>query len=257
MQSKWPVSLVLASVILISSILACGSTPTATPTDTSVPVATSAPTSSPVPATPTAPAYYTENFDQDTGRWSYFVVDASARNEAPAVLAPADIRDVSVKVTNGRMTFDLGGKNLWVYLNYDSYQYDDVRLDVVAENRGVNNNSVSLICRYSKADGWYEFNVANSGLYNILYAHFTPDDKVVYSRLADGGSNKIKQGKEINEYGISCRGHTLTLYINGFETRRIDDNQYVLRTGKVGISTSSFDILPIKVEFDSVKISKP
>ena len=131
-------------------------------------------------------------------------------------------------------------KRSGAYVTYDAFEYDDVRLDVVAENRGVNANNVSLICRYSQAEGWYEFNVANSGLFDILYGHYTPDNKVIYRRLANGGSNKIKQGKDINSYGMSCKGRTLVVYINGFETRRIDDNEYVLRTGKVGVSVASF-----------------
>ncbi len=32
---------------------------------------------------------------------------------------------------------------------------------------------------------------------------------------------------------------------------------YVLRNGKVGISVSSFDQLPVKVEYDWVTISEP
>jgi hypothetical protein len=47
------------------------------------------------------------------------------------------------------------------------------------------------------------------------------------------------------------------LYINGTETRVFEDNQYVLRKGKIGISASSFDQLPVIVEYDWVKISEP
>ena len=88
-------------------------------------------------------------------------------------------------------------------------------------------------------------------------ANYTQDNKVVYGKLADGGSNKIKQGKEVNTYTAVCKGRTLVLYINGFETRRLDDNQHVLRNGQIGVSVSSFAIVPVKVEFDSIKISEP
>ena len=172
-------------------------------------------------------------------------------------LAASDVEGSSVKISDGLLAYDLERKGLWVYALYDPFTYGDVRLDVIAENRGVNNNNVSLICRYSEEEGWYEFNVANNGRYNILYARYSPDKKAIYGKLADGASNKLKQGKETNNYGMACKGRTIVVYINGFETRRINDNQYVLKEGKVGVSVSSFNDLPVKVEFDSVKISQP
>ncbi len=254
----------LISVLLLA-VLACNigsiGSPTTAPTlpPTQAP-ATAAPVATLAPTVPAAQQYYTEQFDQENSNWSHFVIDASIKLTSPGsmpALAPGEVEGASVTTAGGHLVFDLERKGLWVYSTYDAYEYDDVRLDVVAENRGVNNNNVSLICRYSKQDGWYEFNIANNGLFNILYGNYTPDNKVNYGKLADGGSNKLKQGKEINEYGISCKGHTLILYINGFEVRRLDDNNYVLKTGKVGVSISSFNLLPVKVEVDSAKISKP
>ncbi|HTP02020.1 MAG TPA: hypothetical protein VMJ64_11655 [Anaerolineales bacterium] len=214
-------------------------------------------------AAPTASAseqYFTEPFETDSGQWHVVTVDASIRLTSPQSL-PSVIQgqtdNVSVGVNDGFLVFDIGSKGLWVYDIYDPYEYDNVRVDVVAENRGTNDNNVSLICRFSQEDGWYEFNVANNGLYDILHGNFTKDGKVTYGKIADGGSNKIKQGKETNSYAISCKDRVLVLYINGYETRRLTDNQYVLRKGKVGISVSSFNTLPVKVAFDSVKISEP
>ena len=215
-------------------------------------------------ATTAAPAagqqFFTEGFDSDTGQWSHFTVDASVMLTSPSSLASVvqgDSGNMSLKVEDGHLAFDLGGKGLWVYAMYDGAQYTDVKMEVVADNRGTNDNNVSLICRYSKDKGWYEFNIANSGLYDILYAKVTADNKVTYGRIADGGSNKIHQGKQINTYGITCKGRTLVLSINGFETRRIDDNQFVLDKGKIGVSVSSFNSLPVTVLFDSVTISQP
>jgi hypothetical protein len=246
--------------VLLLAILACQPGPIGSPTATPPPQDTAAPVATLAPTEPAAQQYYTEEFDKENSNWSNFVIDDSIQLTSPGsmpALAPGDVEGVSVTTTNGHLVFDLERKGLWAYTTYDAYEYDDVRLDVVAENRGVNNNNVSLICRYSKEDGWYEFNVANSGLFNILYGSYTPDNQVNFGKIADGGSNKLKQGKEINNYGISCKGRTLILYINGFEVRRLNDNQYVLKTGKVGVSVTSFNDLPVKVEVDSVKISQP
>ena len=132
-----------------------------------------------------------------------------------------------------------------------------VRLDIVAKNRGVNNNNVSLICRYTPSEDWYEFNIANNGLYWLFYAEILDSKKIVYHQLANGGSNKIRQGKEMNEYSIICNERTLELYINGNETNVYEDNKFVLHSGLAGVSVSSFDTLPVKVEIDSITISQP
>jgi hypothetical protein len=199
-----------------------------------------------------ASKYFQEDFNGNLDGWSHFVVDGQNYQ-----VMQSDPGDMTLGIHDGFLIFDLQGKNEWVYSIYDAQTYDDVRVDVSAENRGANNNNISLICRYNAEGGWYEFNVANSGLYYISYAQKTPDNKMIYSRIADGGSNKIKQGNNTNQYSIICQGHTLTLYINNIMTRQVDDNQYVLRSGKVGLSVSSFTYPPATVGFDWIKISQP
>ncbi len=61
----------------------------------------------------------------------------------------------------------------------------------------------------------------------------------------------------MNTYKIVCKDRKLSLYITGTETRVYEDNQYVLRDGKIGISASSFGQLPIKMEYDWVTVSEP
>ena len=105
--------------------------------------------------------------------WPHFVVDATKLLTSPDAmpsLAPGDVGTMSVGINDGRLVFDLQSKELWVYALYEGQEYEDVRLDVVAENRGMNDNNISLICRYSKEEGWYEFNIANNGLYDIFYS---------------------------------------------------------------------------------------
>jgi len=156
-----------------------------------------------------------------------------------------------------RLVFDLGSEGQWAYVTYDAYEYDNVRLEVVAENRGVNNNNVSLICRYTPDEGWYEFNIANNGLFWIFHAIIRDDGHVIYTEIADGGSNKIKAGKETNTYSIVCNDRTLSLFINGNETRVLDENNHALRDGLVGVSVSSFNVLPVKIEVDTITIGQP
>jgi hypothetical protein len=142
-------------------------------------------------------------------------------------------------------------------LFYNAFTYEDVTVEARADNRGKNNNYVSLVCRYDEAVGWYEFNIANNGLYNILYAEVLDSGKIRYNRIANGGSNAIRIGKEVNEYTATCQGDDLTLHINGDEVISIPEKKYGLRSGQIGISVSSENVLPILIEMDWIKVSEP
>jgi len=182
--------------------------------------------------------YYTE-FDGDLSSWSYFLMNG-------------DDEDFSAYTSDGKLRVEIDEEQTWVYFMYDDYLYSDVRIDTVAENLGRNTNNVSLICRESD-DGWYEFNVYNSGEYDILWY-----DSVVkgdYVRLFKGGSTAIRTGKDINEYTAICNGNQLSLWINDVEVRTVTHND--LKSGRVGFSISSFNVLPIIVEFDYFVASVP
>ncbi len=244
--------LALAGVILLVG-LACGTTPTTTPTQPPpiqiqptepLPVQiqpTEPPTEAPTEAPAEAPAYFTEDFDGLIPDWSYFLMSG-------------DENKMTLESGNGILLFDLEGEDLWVYFLYDPYIYTDVRIDARVKNRGFNKNNVSLICRYDEKYGWYEFNVANNGLYWILaYDELTQG----YQELYSGGSTAIRSGKDVNEYTAFCSGNTLALYINGVEARTITEKRFAFRDGQAGIGTASFNVLPIIVEWDWVTISEP
>ena len=188
------------------------------------------------------PAYFTDEFDGDLSNYSYFMM--SGDSEDP---------DLGIYTENGQLVFDLKNSYLWPYLVYDPYTYEDVDIAFEAENRGLNNNNVSIICRYDPDLGWYEFNIANNGLYSILYY----DSQVTneYKNLFNGGSYSINMGKATNTYEAVCQGNTLTLYINGVKTRSVTDSN--LKQGQVGVSVSSFEDYPILVGINWLTIANP
>jgi hypothetical protein len=260
MKSQYRMLFALFSLLLVVS-LACngGAAPTATqPPANEEPPVVEIPeqpqTEEPAPAATEPPVvqssaeqFFTEEFDASYENWSRFDVLGSQETNEDGL---------ALEIDDSRLVFDFSTKYLYTYLFYEPFEYDNVAVEARVENRGMNDNNISLICRYSD-EGWYEFNVANSGLYNILYGFVEPDGDIGYGRLADGGSTKIKSGKDVNIYKIICKDRKLSLYINGIETRVYEDNNYVLRDGKVGISVSSFKQLPIKVEYDWVTVSEP
>ena len=219
------------------------------PEPTEVPPTESLPPTATEPPVPQAQQFFTEEFDNPlSGDWNTLTVTGSDK---------ADPDKVTVEAENGNLVWNFDSEEVYYYLFYNAFDYEDVRLDVRADNRGRNNNLVSLICRYNADEGWYEFNIANSGIYVVYYGYETSDGSIAYDRIANGGSLAIKQGKEVNEYGISCKDNELTLYINGKEEISLTENKYGLRSGQVGISVSSLNVLPILIEMDWVKISEP
>ena len=216
-----------------------------TPTNTQVvvqqpePTEEDLPTEEPVSSQP--PAYFVEDFDGDISSWSYFLMNGNENL-------------MDLYTDNSRLIFDLQGTYQWVYVLYDEYTYDSVQLDLYAENRGKNTNNISLVCNYSDRDGWYEFNISNGGLYDILvYSEIDGD----YFRLQSGGSTNINMGRATNLYTAVCDGNYLALYINGYLEKEVVDNKYNLREGQVGFGVSSFDVTPILVEVDYFSIDLP
>jgi hypothetical protein len=258
MKTKVLFPFVAFALLVLAVGLACsinlGSTPASSPTAIVAPtLAPQQPTQPPaatVPPVPTVvrptateetPAFFTEDFVTDSlPNWSYFLMSGDENN-------------MSITTGNHYLSFDLEGENVWVYLMYDPYTYTDVRIDARAENRGKNNNNVSMICRYSDA-GWYEFNIANNGLYWIL-AYDNTDNS--YYTIFNGGSTAIKMGKDTNDYTVGCVDNTLSLYINGTLVKSIKDTKYNFKEGQVGLGVSSFDVWPIIIDWDYVTISQP
>jgi hypothetical protein len=256
MKSQYRMLFAFVALLLAVS-LACngGATPTSVSAPTQPPIVEPpviAPSEQPQEPSPvvteppvdqtSAPDFYTEEFDGDISNWTYF----TSKNDVSA-----NDSGIEPVAENNFLVLDLT-KFLNIYVMYEPYTYTNVRLDVRVENRGTNNNNINLVCRSSE-EGWYEVAIANNGLYDI-YAY---DAVKGYSRLANGGSNKIKAGKEVNEYTFICNERNLILEINGFETNTYTDNQFVFREGQIGIGASSFRDVPVKVEFDWVKISEP
>lgn len=238
----------LVVVIAMVSLACLGGGEEPAPEEPAAPVPAEPEPTEPPPPEPTEPPqaeaqqFFTEEFDEDNGNWDFNVV----QNDTTS-----DTTKASGGIADGIFEFVLDGKALTIYSFYAPYEYKNVKIDIVVENRGTNDNQINIICRATD-EGWYEFSIANNGLY-VIYA---VEPGKGYRKLHDGGSTKIKPGKEINEYSVVCNERTLKLYVNGKETRVFDENEYVFREGQIGIGVSSFKQLPVKIEVHSVTISE-
>ncbi|HEX2994589.1 MAG TPA: hypothetical protein VHP14_07190 [Anaerolineales bacterium] len=252
----------LVIVGMACSVFTGGDRPTEAPPPTKQPVnnepteapATEAPaTETPEPTeppTPEAQQFFTEEFDEPLSDvWSsrLFYDDKLSNPDK-----------VKVEADDGKLVWDFDSKYVYYYVFYGAYEYEDVVVETISNNRGKNNNNVSLICRYDPEVGWYEFNIANNGLYSILFAKILDNGQVEWNRIANGGSKAIKSGLETNQYYAKCEGNELTLKINGADVISIKDKKYgELSNGLVGVSVSSFNVLPVRIEMDWLKISEP
>ena len=266
MKPLQPIFLFTALILIVGLACSGGATPPTQAPPPTQPVQVVQPTSPPPPTEvpPTEPPatevateppapqsqqFFTEEFDNWlSSDWDVLTVTGSDK---------ADPDKVTVEANDGKLVWNFDSEYVYYYLFYNAYDYDDVQLDIRADNRGRNNNSISLVCRYDPNVGWYEFNIANSGVYDILYAEVKSNGDISYNTIANGGSLAIKQGKEVNDYGIVCKGNELTLFINGDEVKSITEKKYGLRSGQIGMSVSSFNVLPILIEMDWVEISEP
>lgn len=187
-------------------------------------------------------AYFFDEFDGGLDNYTLFSMSGDSDDPKMGVFSE-----------NGTLVFDLQDSFLWPYVLYDPWTYQDVVVEFEAENLGNNNNMVALLCRYDPDRGWYEFNVTNSGLYDIYY--YDAVQLKDYQRLYNGGSTAINMGKGTNLYSIVCQGNNLSLYINGVLARTIQDNN--LKEGQVGFSVSSFDDYPVVVNLNWLSVSEP
>jgi hypothetical protein len=186
--------------------------------------------------------FFVEEFDVDP-QWYYEVILGNDNSDAEQATYSFDF---------GKMIFDILGKQLYAYYIYEGQQYEDVRVDISVDNRGVNSQQVSLICR-SSDEGWYEFAVQSDGLWE-LYAISNG-----YNRIANGGSTAVKQGKAVNQYTFSCDGEKLSFFINGVEPKGSPymERKYALRRGSVGFAISSLNVTPVNMEVDWFEVSQP
>ena len=225
-------------------------TNTALPLPTNTPPPTSPPVQDPTDPPPTdppvsnePPVYYIEEFDAGLENYTYFVFNG------------VDGGSEMVFLDNGNLSFNIDNRDTWVYVSYDPYLYGDVRIGLSAENRGVNSQRVSLICRLS-SDGWFEFNIGGDGLYEV-YVFDTLTNN--FHLIGNGGSNNIRLGRDTNIYIAECIGNQLALYVNDtlVNTFTIPSDFRFMDEGQVGFAVSSFNSLPVVMNINWFGIEAP
>ena len=204
---------------------------------------TPAPTSTPAPSPTPFPRLFTNEFDSSLEGW--------------AILQAGSDAVPSVKTENSSLILQMDIPFTWLYALYGAQDYADVRIDTQFTNRALTPSSIGLVCRYSEEQGWFEFNIASDGTYNVLYGKWLSVGVVDYLPITDGSSRDILPSGATQTIGLSCSGTTLSLYINNSLFRQVDIARYELTEGKIGMNASAYETTPIVIGFDWVTVGEP
>lgn len=246
--------LLLGCLLLITACQTSTPQPTPTPETSLFPTSTPLPTllpASPTPEpsptfepSPTAlPRFFTNEFDSSLAGW---VILQAGNDSVP-----------NIKTENGALLLQLDSPFTWLYSLYGPEEYADVRVDAQFQNQGGTPAAVGLVCRYGDEQGWFEFNVSTDGTYNILYGKWLTVGVAEYLPVTDDGSSTLIQPSGATQtIGLLCEGNILTLYVNDIVLRRVDVRGFDLEAGKVGMTASSFENVPVLIGFDWVKVSE-
>jgi len=145
----------------------------------------------------------------------------------------------------------------WLYVLYGPQEYTDVYLQTEFINSALSPASMGLVCRYSEADGWFEYNVTTDGTYNVLYGRWLDTGIADYQPIVDGSSSEIRQSGETQQISMTCSGTIIQLSINGTIIRNVDVERFNLVNGKMGITASSFENTPVIAVFNSITVNEP
>jgi hypothetical protein len=208
---------------------------------TATPVATA--TQTPAPTVTPFPRFFTDDFNTLAPGW---IVLQSGSGAVPVV-----------RTENSNLVLQMDAPFVWAYAVYSGEAYDNVRVDARFANQAGSPASIGLICRYSEADGWFEYNVLTDGTYNVLYGQWLAEGIADYLPVLSASSNAILPSGTAQEIGLICSGTTLSLLIDQNVIRNVDVSRYELTGGNVGITVSSFENTPVIAVFDWLRVSEP
>ncbi len=227
-----------------TSIPAPESTPTTPPQTPTISVTdTPAFTATPAPSPTPIPLFFTEEFDLDLGAWISFQTSGDSNPQ--------------VSTQNGLLVISFSSPHTWYYAIHNAYDYLKVHVDTKFDSTNAETNSMGLVCMYSDANGWYEYNLSSDGTYNILFGQWLTQGIAQYKPIVSDTTEYLTRGRTDYEIGITCEKDILLLYINSKLFRKLDVSRYGLEKGKVGIDAAAFENAPVTAYFEWFKVSEP
>jgi hypothetical protein len=234
MATPTPVSPPAPTGTLRASPTPIAASPTPTPPPTS--------TSTPAPTVTPFPRFFSGAFDSSLAGWE--ILQAGSETN-PNVTAEA-----------GALRLQMDVPYVWLYALYSAEEYTDVYIEAEYINSALTPAAAGLICRYSEAEGWLEYNVLTDGTYNVLYGKWLASGIADYTPILNGAT-AIKQSGDIQQIALTCSGTTLYLHLNGAIIRSVNVERFNLPPGKVGVTAASFENAPVIAVFQQLTVSEP
>lgn len=218
------------------------------PTQTTAPepTATEAPTN-----TPPGPFEFTDTFDRNSQNWSQDLI-VTTQTSGRDVLSKAVIQD-------GMLSFRFEDKETYMYKFLNSPVGENVSVLLDYQSGGHINNGIAIVCRVNdERTTWYEARVSSTSDYALfLYdkSRKTEEGKNPYLLL---GKGKLKIDElaptKPNTIKLTCLDDEMILDLN--KGKRVINQilETQLSGSSVGLGAMSFDVLPIRINFDQVTI---
>jgi len=223
--------------------------PTATieqPTATTAPTATEAPT-----ATPAGPFEFVDTFDRNTGMWS----------EDMILTTQTSGRDPNSKslVIDGMLSYKFEDKETYIYKYFTEPMPGNVSIEADYQAMGHINNGIALVCRVNEErTTWYEVRVSSTSDYAFYLfdkRRKTEEGKNPYLQL---GKGKLKIDElyptKPNTIKLTCLDNELNLDANKGKRTINQAIETQLEGSAVGIGVMSYDVVPIKINFEQIAI---
>ncbi len=250
MKRKQQLSHAIAGLIFLTACNLATTTPTlqaalpspTAPTQTPPEPATATQTLTPAPtftSTP-YPRNFTEEFSSDLNAWELFQTGGS--------------NSPTVKTEISMFRIDIASPYTWYYAIQTAHEYSSVT--VSAKVDGSPPGSIGLVCFYNESNGWYEFNIASDKTFSVLLGQWLTDGVAHYTPLVTDTTDALETENLKYEVGLTCQEKFLLLYINRNLIGEVDVSKYGLAEGKIGITASSFEELPMIALFDWVHVSE-
>lgn len=165
-----------------------------------------------------------------------------------------DTEQSAVYVLAGELYLEDRGKDLAVYTPLIGHEHTDVQIDVdVRHVQGAVNNWMGVLCRQQDEDNYYLLAISADGYYLILRVI----NGEAMALVGPEYSEVIRTGKAANGLRASCEGSQLSLWVNGDELARFQDDS-LMDAGGVALFADAVQRGEIVVvAFDNFVLTSP
>ncbi len=179
-------------------------------------------------------ALYRENFSNNESGWCVDSASSSA-----------------LDYKSGKYVFEVNDTEWFVWCNPNE-NFDDIHLEVTAENTGDTNDTVfGLMCHFQEASNdFYYAGLSANGDYTIRL--YQGGEDVI---LAEGTSDAVDANAASYKLGMDCANGDIVLYLDGDQIDSASDDTY--SSGDIGLFAWTGSDAPAEIHYDDLVVTAP